>query len=1141
MSVDLPPNSAESELRELIKDSKLIGEIDLRLTGQNFLSARREIGRMSQKYGKDYINHVVGDGMIASYVIMLAGLAFSLYKDGTFWPNVRCVDDSDPEKLPFYKSVNDNKRFGSVFQECLSRLRKDTFADEIDAENGLALLGPILLHAGLPASTVSDVWLLLLREFSEGTSNSSELVINFRQDRGKTKYLDKPAKRFIDYGGNFVIDLFQRMLNVLEDKPRFSMNEIEVVALEFGLPPLYLAKLLSLGAELGSRQMISLPVPKLMFDEFSLDGPYIEFPNLRKEVPKGQWRVIGAVVESKNPILVVDTSYTYTKQIFVRPARFWKVTIETDDQRSRKSSFQAAANGKALLFNAVTGNYIQPGTAVNCSEVILIAHREVSFSGSIGTDEHPPDSINLPRVGGDWHDWNVYRIAVKTFEKLLFRGSTEGNHELLDEFHVSEPAQIAEFIGEPIDAFKDLDGGKVFSKIPLLKFPGDTPLEKLSMRIRFSDGKVSAGLKLSEMRNENGLIDFSRHVNGGLASLTVFIQGTQLGSDFNARLVVVPNLKFEVEDRIFSPTELVKATIRYENSRQDLIFGDGEDYKQVELSDARTTVQLGLKISRLTHCVRVENEELDFGSKVRTVTKEQFVARDVSQILARCYKKTAFRLHIEDARQNPVASSQMAETLGLDNRVAFDLLNFVDDVNNVQSQLLTAFLYLEGQRVELLKIVTQYSVKFSEISLVDFGSSNRESKISISFSESHKLGDREFVIRNPRNSWQDDLHFKIPNDTNESLVVVVPKLVPGKYVVGIRSGEAKPIFNGFLQAGSDIDYRHYLSSLAPTNPEAVAELICNSERSRHELLEEKYMPRLVSMLSVLLLNISKSRVLQDFSVIDLAVGRLLDERFGGKPFIDWWFGSLSKNSGLNCMTVDQILICSFKTLSSCPLDIDIARSNRDDIWSLSRFLGAAIDEFNGQDLESKRVWLHIFENVDEIHDDIEIIQPGRHHDKYSRAEIEEILGKAQIAGRDDLSTLPPILTRDGFKRAFYTYLLRCYEDLDASSENKTANQARTWSRKEEVQAVLNHVKDLDEKAQMYFERARPKAKMDSKYDVVSQVCALAFISMSNQGAIVKSKVDQKAAALLTQVYEFAPELVEFFLLLALARRRFGPP
>ena len=51
-------SSVENELRELIKDSKLIGEIDLRLTGQNFLNARGEIDRIARKYGKGYINHI---------------------------------------------------------------------------------------------------------------------------------------------------------------------------------------------------------------------------------------------------------------------------------------------------------------------------------------------------------------------------------------------------------------------------------------------------------------------------------------------------------------------------------------------------------------------------------------------------------------------------------------------------------------------------------------------------------------------------------------------------------------------------------------------------------------------------------------------------------------------------------------------------------------------------------------------------------------------------------------------------------------------------------------------------------------------------------------------------------------------------
>lgn len=102
---------------------------------------------------------------------------------------------------------------------------------------------------------------------------------------------------------------------------------------------------------------------------------------------------------------------------------------------------------------------------------------------------------------------------------------------------------------------------------------------------------------------------------------------------------------------------MVKGIISYENSQQELVFLDGEDYKQVQLSDARTTIHLGLKITRLTHCVRVENEELVFGSKVKTISKEQFIARGVSQIVARCYKKTflGYILKIQSKELSPPA------------------------------------------------------------------------------------------------------------------------------------------------------------------------------------------------------------------------------------------------------------------------------------------------------------------------------------------------------------------------------------------------------------------------------------------------------------------------------------------------------
>jgi hypothetical protein len=1134
--------SSEIELRELLRDVKLIGEIDLRLTGRNYLNARKEIDRLVEVHGRSYVDHVISQETFASYVIMLAGLAFSAYNNGTFWPNVRnedATESNDASKLPYYKSDNDNRKFADLFLKCLEKLGKDDFSDEIIAENGLALLGPILLHAGLPASTVDDVWLLLLREFSEGASNAAEIVLNLRQDRVRIQYLDKPAQRFISYGGNFVVDLFQRMLNLIEDRPEFANDEIEIVAMEFGVPPLYLEKFKAIGSEFSQKKSISLPVPALIFDEYSLDGPFIELPSLRKEVARGKWRILGGVSSNRNPTFVVDASHIHTRQVHIRPDRFWNVIIETEDDRIRKSSFQSAAYGKALLFNALSGSYLHPRTAINCEEVNILLHKDIQFKGSMGQEEVELAHQQLPPIGGSWNDWIGYRVRIEGIDRLSLIRIDEKRTETIEDFAINKHAPSPELVGDDVEFFKDLDGGLVFSSIPYLKFPSGTSLEKLSMRIRFADGRVTSGLNLSEMKNEAGLVDFSQHVNDGLVSLTVFVQGAQLGSDFNARVVVVPKLNLQIEDRVFSPSEIVNGAILYENSKHDICFLEGEDYKQIELSDSHATLQFGLRISRLTHCVRIENEQLSFGFKPQTVTKEQFIGRHVSQIVARCYKDYSFQLHIQDSNGNVVASCERVQTLGQDKRVSIDLLRFIDEVNNTSSRLVTFFIYLGSIKIELLKVVTKYEVHFSDISVLDFASDQLESKIRFSFTESHGLGQRELLLRNIRNPWQADVIVQLDDGVRSHAVVAIPALIPGNYLVGMRSGDVDPLFTSFLQVGSDVDYERYISNLEPTTPESVAELICNGVSTRHDLLDAELANRLTTMLSTMLLNISKLRYLQDLSIIDLAISRLLDERLGGRPFIDWWFTSLSRNPVSNCLSVSQILISVYRTLSGSPLDAEVAKSNREDIWKLSPLFGAAIDVLDGRDDQSRKFW---YEFVGRTRLEFEItnriIGPKRHHDEYKYAELEDQLASVLIESRDGSLARYPILTYEGFRWSFYSYLLRVYEGAGISSENKIATQSRIWSNSEAVKVTVESILHLSEETQEFVQIAKSEIGLDSKYNVVSQVCALAFISMSYHPKIVRAKDDQKAAALLGQVYEIAPELVEYFLLLALSQSRF---
>ncbi len=1134
--------ASEDELRELLHDVKLIGEIDLRLTGQNYLNARKQIDRLVNEHGKAYVDHVVSQGAIASYVIMLAGLAFSQYHNGTFWPNVRndeVGDTSDVSKLPFYKSDNENRKFAALFQQCLEKLNKDNFSEEIIAENGLALLGPILLHAGLPASTVDDVWILLLREFSEGASNASEIVLNLRQDRTRIQYLDKPAQRFISYGGNFVVDLFQRMLNLIEDRPEFESGDIEILAMEFGVPPLYLEKFKEINSEFGQKKSVSLPVPALIFDEYSLDGPFIELPSLRKEVSSGKWRILGGVSSNKNPTFVVEASHIHTRQIHIRPDRFWNVSIETEDERMRKSSFQSAAHGKALLFDASSGSYLHSRSIISCDEVNILLHRDIQFKGTNGLEEVELVHLQLPPIGGSWNEWIGYRVRIDRLDKLSLVRFDGNRAETIEEFVVSKHAPTPELVGDQVDFFKDLDGGLVFSRTPYLKFPSGTSLEKLSMRIRFADGRVTSGLSLSAMENKDGLVDFSQHVNDGLASLTIFVQGAQLGSDFNARLVVVPKLKLEIENRIFSPSETVTSTILYENSRHDIDFLEGEDYKQIELSDINATLQLGLRISRLTHCVRVENEQLCFGSKPQTVTKEQFIGRHVSQIVARCYTKHSFQLHIQDSDGKIVASSEMAQTLGQDHRVSIDLLRFIDEVNNTKSRLITFFFYLGSKKIDLLKVVTKYEVHFSDISVLDYDSHRLLNRIGLVFVESHGLDDRELVLRSIRNPWQQDKTVRLDDDIRSHAEVSVSALTPGNYLVGMRSGDVEPLFTSFLQVGTDFDYKKYISSLVPTTAESVAELVCNGVSTRHDLLDIDLANRLTTMLSSMLLNISKLRILNDLVIIDLAISRLLDERLGGRPFIDWWFTSLSRNPVSNCLSISQVLVCVYRTLSGSPLDLEVARSNRDDIWRLSPLIGAAIDVLDIKDDQSKRVWYEFVGRTNlELDLASRIFGPKRHHDQYKFAELTGMISAVLIKGRDGSMYRYPILTYEGYRWSLYSYLVRVYEGDDIDSENKIATQSRILSNSEEVRSTVESIRHLGREKQNYVQIAKCETGMDSKYNIVSQVCALSFISMSYQPEIIRAKEDQKASALLGRFYEIAPELVEYFLLLVLTESRF---
>lgn len=140
----------------------------------------------------------------ACVAVSMATFASTHYRGGALWSAVfeRIEVEDDPET---------RAAMGSAFLTALRKLGLPTI------EDGVAYLGPISFHAVIPDYCLRDVLVLLLQQQEQNPALDGQSFIAWASGRPRRlSNLDKPATRFLLKGGEFAVDLMDRLLDVLE-------------------------------------------------------------------------------------------------------------------------------------------------------------------------------------------------------------------------------------------------------------------------------------------------------------------------------------------------------------------------------------------------------------------------------------------------------------------------------------------------------------------------------------------------------------------------------------------------------------------------------------------------------------------------------------------------------------------------------------------------------------------------------------------------------------------------------------------------------------------------------------------------------------------------------------------------------------
>lgn len=154
----------------------------------------------------------------AALVMAFTGVATAVYEGGSFWPGFWDI-------CRYEATQTDQIEWGAAFLSGLQTLGLPTFP-------GLPkpILGPLLLHTGIPNYCLSD-YFQVLEVGMRWVGADADALVQWAIPRLDTTFtnIDMPVRRFLQYGGEYAVDFVDQSLDVLlvlTDDPDAVVNSM---------------------------------------------------------------------------------------------------------------------------------------------------------------------------------------------------------------------------------------------------------------------------------------------------------------------------------------------------------------------------------------------------------------------------------------------------------------------------------------------------------------------------------------------------------------------------------------------------------------------------------------------------------------------------------------------------------------------------------------------------------------------------------------------------------------------------------------------------------------------------------------------------------------------------------------------------
>jgi hypothetical protein len=396
----------------------------------------------------------------ACLVASMTGVAVASYAQGTYWPALW--------KAAWYVgNLNDQHIWGEAFADSLQRLGLPTFQDLPQR-----YVGPILMHAGIPAYCLGDFFRLLVdrRRQDPGLDADSFLAWATAPRRQlRLSQLDKPAERFILNGGDYAHDIVDRTLDLLErltepdpdfDAVRLPSYMIETAKAEQAAGRLDLTKATR---STGNRTSVGIrrqAQPRIALDPYG-QGVHVLLPAVG-DTPDGvaRWKITadGETRTVQSRAMWVGAAETTPQTAFPleRPVR--TVLVSLTGREDLAAELTVVDQADPVLFFGDDGRRLSATVSLPQSQVWIMhpAERDLEFTGQ-------PGRIVEPAVPFGWDGWRLRGVSLEDVQAVGLQGGRSHPVEVL--------ARPGLLFGEPLPGVATPFGSPVYPVPPRLRLP----------------------------------------------------------------------------------------------------------------------------------------------------------------------------------------------------------------------------------------------------------------------------------------------------------------------------------------------------------------------------------------------------------------------------------------------------------------------------------------------------------------------------------------------------------------------------------------------------------------------------------------------------------------------------------------------